>query len=97
MLISLEEVDHVATLARLGLGSEERERMRNQLSSILAYVETLNELDTSGVSPSDQVIPLLNVMRDDTPRPGLSTEDALANAPDVVDDYFAVPAVLEES
>jgi aspartyl-tRNA(Asn)/glutamyl-tRNA(Gln) amidotransferase subunit C len=97
MLISLEEVDHVATLARLGLGSEERERMRNQLSSILAYVETLNELDTSGVSPSAQVIPLLNVTRDDTPRPGLSTEDALANAPDVADNYFVVPAVLEES
>src|ERR1700737_1320838 len=52
MLISLEDVDHVATLARLGLSQVERETMRRQLSSILAYVESLRELDTSDVSPS---------------------------------------------
>ncbi len=96
MLISLDEVDHVAALARLGLGGAERERMRDQLSSILAYVETLNELDTSGVAPAAQVVPLSNVMRDDVRRGGLATADALANAPLAIDDYFAVPAVLEE-
>jgi aspartyl-tRNA(Asn)/glutamyl-tRNA(Gln) amidotransferase subunit C len=96
MLISLEDVDHVATLARLGLSQSERETLRTQLSSILAYVETLSELDTSTVTPASQVIRLENVKRPDTRRAGLSLEDVMANAPDRQDDYFRVPAVLDE-
>lgn len=96
MLISLEDVDHVATLARLGLSQSERETLRTQLSSILAYVEILSELDTSTVTPASQVIRLENVKRPDTRRAGLSLEDVMANAPDRQDDYFRVPAVLDE-
>jgi aspartyl-tRNA(Asn)/glutamyl-tRNA(Gln) amidotransferase subunit C len=96
MLISLEDVDHVATLARLGLSQSERETLRTQLSSILAYVEMLSELDTSTVTPASQVIRLENVKRPDTRRAGLSLEDVMANAPDRQDDYFRVPAVLDE-
>ena len=96
MRITREEVDHVASLARLGLSVEERERMREQLSSILAYVETLNELDTSRVLPSAQVIRSENVTRPDVVAPSLSTDDALANAPERVDDFFRVPPVFEE-
>ena len=96
MLISLEDVDHVATLARLGLSQSERETLRSQLSSILAYVETLSELDTSRVPPASQIILLENVIRPDTRRAGLSLEDVLANAPDRQGDYIRVPAVLDE-
>ena len=64
MLISLEDVDHVATLARLGLSQVERETMRRQLSSILAYVESLRELDTSDVSPS-LILRIENISRPD--------------------------------
>jgi aspartyl-tRNA(Asn)/glutamyl-tRNA(Gln) amidotransferase subunit C len=96
MLISLEDVDHVATLARLGLTPAERETLRAQLSSILAYVETLRKLDTSIVTPASQVNSLENVTRPDTRRVGLSLDDVLANAPDRQDDYVRVPAVLDE-
>ena len=96
MLISLEDVDHVATLARLGLSQAERETMRRQLSSILAYVESLRELDTSDVSPSSVILRIENISRPDVHEPGLSIVEVMANAPDRQDDYISVPAVLED-
>jgi aspartyl-tRNA(Asn)/glutamyl-tRNA(Gln) amidotransferase subunit C len=95
MRISLEEVDHVALLARLGMTAAERERFQEQLSSILAYVEQLGELDTSQVSPSAQILHLVNVTRPDVVQPGLTTEQALANAPERLGGYFVVPSVLD--
>lgn len=95
MRISLEEVDHIATLARIGLKLEERERLRDQLATILGYVDMLNELDTSTVPPSAQVIRFENVTRPDVVRPSLTVEQVLANAPAREDDYIRVPPVLD--
>jgi aspartyl-tRNA(Asn)/glutamyl-tRNA(Gln) amidotransferase subunit C len=95
MHISLEEVDHIATLARLGLTPDERERFRDQMAHILAYVDMLSELDTSNVPPSAQVIRFENVTRPDVVRPGLSVQQVLVNAPEREDDYIRVPPVLE--
>jgi aspartyl-tRNA(Asn)/glutamyl-tRNA(Gln) amidotransferase subunit C len=90
------EVDHVAQLARLALSEEEAERFRRQLTSILAQVATLDELDTAIISPSAGVLPLSNVMADDVPRPSLPLEAVLQNAPDQEDDQFKVPPVFDE-
>lgn len=95
MRISLEEVDHIATLARLGLSSDERERFRDQLATILDYVEMLNGLDTSTVPPSAQVIRFENVTRPDVVRPSLTVEQVLANAPAREEGYIRVPPVLD--
>lgn len=97
MKLSLEEVDHVAMLARLGLEPDERERMREQLSSILEHISLLQEIDTETIPPTAQVIALDNVMRDDEVRPSLSVEDVLRNAPRSEDNMFKVRAVLDES
>jgi aspartyl-tRNA(Asn)/glutamyl-tRNA(Gln) amidotransferase subunit C len=97
MKLSLEEVDHVALLARLGLAPDERERMRDQLSSILEHISLLEEIDTEAIPPTAQVITLENVMRDDEVRPSLPVEDVLRNAPRSEDNMFKVNAVLEES
>lgn len=96
MRISLEEVDHIATLARLGLTPEERERFRDQLTTILSYVNMLSELDTSRVPPSAQVIHQENVIRPDVVRPSLSVAEVLMNAPAAEDNYLRVPPVFEE-
>ncbi len=93
--LSLEEVEHIAQLARLGLTEEEKEMFRDQLSAILEYAERLNELDTTGISPTTSALPLDNVMRRDETIPGLSTDEALANAPQVDDAQFVVKAILE--
>lgn len=96
MKITLADVEHVAELARVGLSAEERERMREQLSAILAYVDQLNRLDTSRVPPSAQVVPLENVTRPDVARPALPVPEVLANAPARVEQFFRVPPVFEE-
>ena len=95
-MISREDVEHVARLARLALSDAEVERMREQLSGILAYIDTLRALDTAGVEPTSHAVPLVNVMRDDEPRPCLSQDEALANAPDRSDAFFRVPRIIED-
>jgi aspartyl-tRNA(Asn)/glutamyl-tRNA(Gln) amidotransferase subunit C len=95
MSISREDVDHVAYLARLGLSDEERDRLAQQLSNILEAMRVIDRLDTSAISPTAQVIPLRNVMRDDEVRPSADSEAILKNAPRREGDYFLVPPVLE--
>lgn len=94
--ITLAEVEHVARLARLALGADEKDRMRSQLDAILGYVEQLRHVDTAGVEPTAHVLPLVNVMRDDEVRPSYPADAMLANAPDAQDGQFRVPRILEE-
>jgi aspartyl-tRNA(Asn)/glutamyl-tRNA(Gln) amidotransferase subunit C len=93
--ITREEVEHVARLARLALSAEEKAEMTAQLDAILAYMDKLNEVDTTGVEPTTTVIPMVSVMRDDAVRPSLSQDEALANAPDREDSFFRVPRIIE--
>ena len=95
MAISREEVEHVAQLARLGLGDEEKARLQQQLSAILEAMQAIAGVDTEAISPTAQVIPVRSVMRDDEVRPSLSTEDVLRNAPRREGDFLKVPPVLE--
>jgi aspartyl-tRNA(Asn)/glutamyl-tRNA(Gln) amidotransferase subunit C len=95
MAITREDVDHVAYLARLGLDEDERERLRAELDQILGYMQVLQQLDTSAIPPTAQVIPLHNVMRPDVVAPSLSVAETLANAPAREDDYFRVAPVLD--
>ena len=95
MKISKEEIEHIAVLARLSLPEEEKELFDSQLSSILDYMEKLNELDTKGIEPTSHVLTLSNVMRDDIPRPSIPKEDALMNAPDHTEKFFRVPKIIE--
>ena len=83
---------HVAKLARLRLTDDEVERMAGELSKILEYVETMNELDLEGVEPTSHVVDLTNVLREDVPRPSLDRETALDQAPDAAEGGFRVPS-----
>ena len=94
--ISLDEVVHVARLARLDLSAEEKERMRRELDAILAYIDKLRALDTAGVEPTSHAVPLANVMREDEPRPSFPQADMLANAPERAGEFFRVPRIIEE-
>jgi len=93
MAISREGVLHVARLARLEIPEDEVDRVRDELGAILDAVGKVAELDLSDVEPTSHPLAVVNVWRDDEPRPSLSPEDALANAPDPVDGAFRVPAV----
>ncbi len=95
MSLSPEQVAWVAHLARLDLAPADRDRMARQLSAILDYFDQLRRVDTDGVEPLAHPLQVHNVFRPDEPRPSLSVDDALANAPDRRGDYFGVPAVLD--
>jgi aspartyl-tRNA(Asn)/glutamyl-tRNA(Gln) amidotransferase subunit C len=91
--ISREDVLHVAELARLEIPEDEIERVREQLGAILEAVGKVSELDLSQVEPTSHPLDLVNVWREDEPRPSLPREEALRNAPDPADGAFRVPAV----
>lgn len=94
MKISQEEVTHVAQLARLELDEGALEQFSRQLGTILEYVEKLNQVDTQGVVPTSHAISLTNAFRDDDGYNHLSTNEALANAPDKDEDGFLVPKII---
>jgi aspartyl-tRNA(Asn)/glutamyl-tRNA(Gln) amidotransferase subunit C len=95
-MISREDAEHVAALARLGLTDDEIDRMQGQLNRILEAVNVLQSVDTSSVGPTAQVIALENVMRDDVARRSADREAILANAPLREGALLRVPVVLEE-
>ena len=94
MKISKEEVLHVARLARLDLDEGAMDTFAGQIGDILAYVDTLNKVDTGDVAPTSHAISLTNAFRDDEVRAHLPRETALANAPDQEDGTFVVPKII---
>jgi aspartyl-tRNA(Asn)/glutamyl-tRNA(Gln) amidotransferase subunit C len=95
--ISREEVAHLAMLARIDLTPHELDRMAGQLDVILQSVATVSDLVAGDDVPAtSHPMPLTNVTRPDEPRPGLSAEQALAGAPEVEEQRFRVPRILEE-
>jgi aspartyl-tRNA(Asn)/glutamyl-tRNA(Gln) amidotransferase subunit C len=95
MNLSLEDVEHVAALARLGLSADEKQTLRGQLSSILDHIAVLERLDTDAISPTAQVNVLENVLRADEVRPSLAQAQVLANAPRHRDGFLEVRAAIE--
>ncbi len=97
MLLTHEEVEHVALLARLQLEPAQVEQYRETLNRILGHFLQLNELDTEGVEPTSHPAPVLNVLRKDETRPSLPVEEALANAPDQEMNCFKTPVIIQET
>lgn len=95
MKISRAEVEHVSRLARLALTDQELDALRQDMDQILAYVEQLNQLDTTDITPMAHAIPMENAFREDQIRAGFTREQALANAPDPDPSGFRVPRVIE--
>ena len=94
-MITKEQVEHVAKLARLSLTEEEKELYSKQLSRILDYIDQLNEVNTSGIEPMTQPIPTVNVMRDDIVKPKPDKHGLLLNAPQEEYGFFRVPKIGE--
>ena len=92
--LSLDEVRHVAKLARLRLSDEQLEQYRGQLSSVLDYIARISELDVEGVEPMAHPSDLVNRLDDDEPVESLSQQQILRIAPATEGQYLAVPKVL---
>ena len=92
MAVTREDVLHIAALARLAIPEDEIDFVQAELGRILEAVGKVSELDLAGVEPTSHPLELVNVWGEDEPRPSLSREEALANAPDAADGAFRVPA-----
>ena len=94
MPLSRSDVERISLLARLKFGEDELDRMTEQLSQIVQYVEQLSDLDTDNVEPMAHTLDLVDVVRPDERHPSLPRDEALANAPRHDDECYRVPAVL---
>ena len=92
--ISDETIEYVGILAKLWLSDEEKENARSDMEKMLDYIDTLNELDTTGTEPMSHVFPVNNVFREDIVENGDGSEDTLANAPLKKEQGFKVPKTL---
>ncbi len=96
MKLSIDEVRHVAELAKLELSDDEINHYAVHLSAILDYAEQIQRVDTSSVPPTPYVLPLHTITRDDTLGECLPNEAAVGNAADAKDGYFRVRAIFDE-
>ena len=92
-MITVNDVEHVAKLARLELTEEEKEKYAGQLGDVLKYVEQMNEVDTSNVEPMAHAIDFVNVVREDEVKYEQTKEELLMNAPDEENGFFKVPKI----
>ena len=95
MKITTELVDYISQLSRLSLPEEEKEAMAAQLERIVAYMDLLSQLDTTGIEPMSHVFPVKNVLRPDVAEPSLDRVALLANAPARDGEMFLTPKSVE--
>jgi aspartyl-tRNA(Asn)/glutamyl-tRNA(Gln) amidotransferase subunit C len=93
--ISIEEVMHVAHLARLNISESEAKLLTAQMNDILKYMEKLNELNTDGVVPTSHPLQMSTAWREDEVKPNADFENALANSPEREGNFIVVPRVIE--
>ncbi|HLD28108.1 MAG TPA: Asp-tRNA(Asn)/Glu-tRNA(Gln) amidotransferase subunit GatC [Patescibacteria group bacterium] len=96
MQLSKQEVEHIATLARLELTEEDKNKYGKQLSDIFGYIEKMQEIDTANVESTSQVTGLLNVMREDEVVESDCEVDLLDSAPENENGYIKVPKILDK-
>jgi aspartyl-tRNA(Asn)/glutamyl-tRNA(Gln) amidotransferase subunit C len=92
--LTLDDVRHVAKLARLSLSDDKLTTLTGQLELILGYIAKLSEVDVTGVEPMAHALPLHNVLREDIVTPSLPLEKVLINAPETDGPFFKVPKII---
>lgn len=95
MSINTEMVDYIAELSRLELQAGEKQTMTAELEQIIAYMDVLSKLDTTGVEPMSHVFPVKNVLREDEVSPSQDRAELLAGAPAPDKEAFLVPKAVE--
>ena len=96
MKLSRQEIESVADLSRLHVSENEKERFSHQLSSILTYMEELNQIETTGIPPMTSVVSQVTVLRADEVRASVTWENAVGNAPVTKDGLFQVPQIISD-
>jgi len=95
MKLTVQEIEHVANLARLELTQEEKEKMTKELAAIIDFADKLSEVNTDGIQPTAHILDIKNVFRKDEVKPSYDVEDIIRNAPESADNCIKVPKVVE--
>jgi len=95
MEITKETVEYVAHLARIELNRKELEKVSQQLQDILDFIDKLKKVDIKDINPTSHILPIDNVLRQDTPGESLPIDKALSNAPQREGNFFVVPKIIE--
>ncbi|MGH1362320.1 MAG: Asp-tRNA(Asn)/Glu-tRNA(Gln) amidotransferase subunit GatC [Calditrichia bacterium] len=95
MSVSLKQVEHIASLARLSFDDKEKQQLSEELSSIIGYIEQLKTVNTDNVEPLSHPSEITNVLREDVVESSFSQETALKNAPAKEKGFFKVPKVIK--
>ena len=96
MKVNDELINNLAQLARLEFNDAERDEIKDDLQKMIAFIDKLNELDTTGVEPLLHMSENVNVLREDEVKGSISREDALKNAPLHDEQFFKVPKVIKK-
>lgn len=96
MGVTLEEVKHIANLAKLNFNEDQITKLQKDLNKVLDYIDKLNELDLSDVEPLENINETENIFKRDEETKWLSTEEALRNAPQRTSNFFKVPKVIDK-
>ena len=95
MAVSQDVVRRIAHLARIAVPEEDVRGLQNELNAILAFVDTLSEVDVGGIEPMTSVMPMPMKKRRDVVDDGNIAEAVTANAPASEDHFFTVPKIIE--
>lgn len=95
MKITRELLDKIANLARLEFDEKDAEKMMQDMTAMVNWVDRLKEVDTTGIEPLTSMSHEINALREDEVNNQLTQEEVLKNAPLKNEDYFRVPKVLE--
>ncbi len=95
MSLGPDDVRKIAYLARIRVAEADLAPLAEELTGIIGWVEQLAEVDTDGIAPMTSVVAMEPTRRDDVVNDGGDPDRVLANAPDRVDSFYAVPKVVE--
>ena len=96
MEVNDDLINNLAKLSRLEFNDAEKEEIKGDLQKMIAFIDKLNELDTSGVEPLLHMSENVNVLREDEVKGSISREEALKNAPLHDEQFFKVPKVIKK-
>ncbi len=93
-MITTKDIEYIAKLAKLNLSEEEKEKLVSQMDDIVEFANKISNLDTDGVKPTNHILEISNVFREDVVKPSYSRDEILKNAPSKEAGCIVVPSII---
>lgn len=94
-MVTIKDIEYVAKLAKLNLSSDEKNMLVGQMGEIVEFANRISQLDTDGVKPTNHILEVSNVLREDEIKESYKREDILMNAPKKEAGCIVVPSIVQ--